>query len=106
MNTLALVLMAYINTHTNVVNLHQGETALEYMFSNENKECDCDDNVNYLGAFAHEGQTYDVAVDSHYHLICIALDGDYDDHDNCHYYWCLDPEDVVVENLIEDDEDE
>lgn len=25
MNTLALVLMAYINTHTNVVNLHQGE---------------------------------------------------------------------------------
>lgn len=103
MNTLTLALMLYINTHTNIVPFEQHSTELEAMFSNQNKEYDVDEHVNYLGAFAHEGQTYDVAVDSHYHLICIALNGDYDDYDNCHYYWCLDPEDIVVQNLIEDD---
>lgn len=105
-NTLTIALMNYISTHTNIVNLPQGETALESMFSTENKECDCDDNVSYIGMFAHEGQNYDVAVDSHYHLVCIALNGDYDDHENCHYYWVLDPEDVVIENLIEEEDDE
>lgn len=106
MNTLTLALMLYINTHTNIIPLERDDAANGAMFTNEHKEYDVDEDVSYLGAFEHEDNIYDVAVDSHYHLVCIALNGDYDTPENCHYYWVLDPEDVVIENLIEEEDDE
>lgn len=106
MNTLTLALMAYINTHTNIIPLERDDAANGAMFTNEHKEYDVDEDVSYLGAFEHEDNIYDVAVNHRYHLVCLALDGDYDTPENCHYYWVLDPEDVVIENLIEEEDDE